>query len=719
MPQPTARAQELLELVNRMRQAPANELSLLLNSGDSEIEQALAFFNVDRTLLAQQWTTLLPSAPLAWSEALATSAAGHNQQMIAANRQAHQLPGEQGIYDRAVTAGYTGTIVGENIYAFSESVLFTHAGFAIDWGDDPSSIGGIQTPAGHRLAITSNRYREIGIAIDDENIASTAVGPLVVTQDFGNRTALNGKGWLLGVAFQDLDQDNFYDAGEGAAGIQVQVTKQDVTQPVITETMAAGGYQTLLDPGQYQLRFLKGDLLLGSRSFAIDAQQPANVKIDLKLDQPTISIADASKIEGQSGSQDLSLTVSLSSPSLETVTVDYGTVGQTALAGEDFASTSGKLTFNPGETSKNILVSITGDTTIENAETLAVQLTGATNAAINKISGIGTILNDDILAVPVIPAVPPVPPVIPALPPIPLPVPTDLLNLLKVTSNLALNFTPGQSAGSSVNEFGVFAVDDALGKIGNLLPGQDGYTLAALGRSQNVLSTLGGNFFDPNYSRQVAVQPGQLLRFVMTKNETLAEAKAALEAGKIPSALILKESSKLTDGVLNLTDSSDNVVLKTTIAPQQQIISNALQNPSEIMDLSGVAGVNAKLTVKSDAYYKNEVGFYTVDDAITGRIGTLNPGDSGYAEEAIRRSVIKVNSTSGSVVEMAKQLTGSVFLAPYLVANGSQTYFAYLGANSDRVDHIRLLGDNTFGFEDLAGGGDRDFNDVVLGVKFS
>jgi hypothetical protein len=378
-------------------------------------------------------------------------------------------------------------------------------------------------------------------------------------------------------------EDGFYDAGEGAAGIQVQIIGQSSPQPVIIETMAAGGYQTLLDPGQYQVKFLKGDLLLSSRNFAIDSQKPANIKIDLNLDQL---------------------------------------------------------------------------------------------------------------------------------------IPSVLPNLLKVTGNLALSITPGQPSGSGVNEFGVFAVDDALGKIGNLLPGQDGYILAALGRSQNVLATLGGGFFDPSYSRQVAWPSGQLLRFVMTKNETLQEAKTALEAGKTPSALILQESSSLTDGILNLTDGSGNVLLKTTIAPQPQTIGNALQNPSEIMDLSGVNNIIAKFTVKSDAYYKNEVGFYAVDDALTGRIGTLNPGDSGYGAEAIRRSVIKLNSTSGSVVEVTKPLTGNAFLAPYLVADGAQTYFAYVGANSDRVDHIRLLGDNTFGFEDMAGGGDRDFNDVVLGVKF-
>nr|WP_228043643.1 DUF4114 domain-containing protein [Dolichospermum sp. LEGE 00246] len=46
-----------------------------------------------------------------------------------------------------------------------------------------------------------------------------------------------------------------------------------------------------------------------------------------------------------------------------------------------------------------------------------------------------------------------------------------------------------------------------------------------------------------------------------------------------------------------------------------------------------------------------------------------------------------------------------------------QAYFAYLGANADKVDHIRLLGNNVFGFEDLVGGGDKDYNDIIVKVN--
>lgn len=38
---------------------------------------------------------------------------------------------------------------------------------------------------------------------------------------------------------------------------------------------------------------------------------------------------------------------------------------------------------------------------------------------------------------------------------------------------------------------------------------------------------------------------------------------------------------------------------------------------------------------------------------------------------------------------------------------------------SDQVDHIRLLENNTFGFEDLPNGGDKDYNNVIVQVNLS
>ena len=46
-------------------------------------------------------------------------------------------------------------------------------------------------------------------------------------------------------------------------------------------------------------------------------------------------------------------------------------------------------------------------------------------------------------------------------------------------------------------------------------------------------------------------------------------------------------------------------------------------------------------------------------------------------------------------------------------ANTDQILFSHSSENNN-VDHIKTLGDNTFGVEDQAGLGDRDFNDIVI-----
>jgi uncharacterized protein YkwD len=252
---PTAQEQEMLELLNRMRQNPAGELNRLVNSGDPDVNRALNFFNVDVNLLASQWRSLTPAAPLAWSEELHDGASGHGQQMIIWDQQSHQLPGEPDLGQRIANAGYNNVSgYAENIFAFSESVFYGHAGLAIDWDD---SLTGIQNPPSHRNIMMSRNYREVGIAVLPENNPNTSVGPLVVVQNFGSRFNF-GNPWLLGVAFADTDFDNFYDSGEGLGNVNVNITGSNGS--FSTRTMTAGGYQAQVPPGNYTVTFSGGGL---------------------------------------------------------------------------------------------------------------------------------------------------------------------------------------------------------------------------------------------------------------------------------------------------------------------------------------------------------------------------------------------------------------------------------------------------------------------------
>src|SRR2546430_2538583 len=116
--------------------------------------------------------------------------------------------------------------------------------------------------------------------------------------------------------------------------------------------------------------------------------------------QPTISINDVSLAEGNSGTTSFVFTVSLSNASSQTITVTYATADGTATtADNDYVAANGTLTFNPGDTSKTITVTVNGDTKFEPDETFTVTLSGATNATIAKAVGTGTIQNDDAAAV--------------------------------------------------------------------------------------------------------------------------------------------------------------------------------------------------------------------------------------------------------------------------------------------------------------------------------
>jgi uncharacterized protein (TIGR03437 family) len=113
--------------------------------------------------------------------------------------------------------------------------------------------------------------------------------------------------------------------------------------------------------------------------------------------RPDITINDVSVSEGNTGTKTVDFTVSLSAPNnSQTVTVNYATADGTATAGLDYQSTSGSVTFNPGETSKPITVTIIGDTTLESNETFFVNLSTPANAAILDAQGQGTITEDDV-----------------------------------------------------------------------------------------------------------------------------------------------------------------------------------------------------------------------------------------------------------------------------------------------------------------------------------
>lgn len=109
----------------------------------------------------------------------------------------------------------------------------------------------------------------------------------------------------------------------------------------------------------------------------------------------SLSVDDVDIPEGDTGSTNGVITVSLSSVSNRTVTVGYYLSGQTAIAGVDFQPQVGMLTFAPGVTTQTVNVSILGDILDEFDETLRIYLANPLNATISDGQGVCTIVDND------------------------------------------------------------------------------------------------------------------------------------------------------------------------------------------------------------------------------------------------------------------------------------------------------------------------------------
>ena len=109
-----------------------------------------------------------------------------------------------------------------------------------------------------------------------------------------------------------------------------------------------------------------------------------------------LTIDDASAVEGNAGTTPAVFTVHLQpANAIVTATVDYQVTGITANAGFDFVATQGTVSFRGGETLKTFSIPIIGDTIAEADETFTVQLSNPVNAAIQRGSALGTIVDDD------------------------------------------------------------------------------------------------------------------------------------------------------------------------------------------------------------------------------------------------------------------------------------------------------------------------------------
>ncbi|MEH2294226.1 MAG: DUF4347 domain-containing protein [Nostoc sp.] len=333
----------------------------------------------------------------------------------------------------------------------------------------------------------------------------------------------------------------------------------------------------------------------------------------------------------------------------------------------------------------------------------------------------------------------------------------DIFKISNSSSKSKLQVTLTGQSSNLVNELGVFTVDDAQGNINGIAPGAAGYAQAALDRAKVIFSAIANlpnGFNTDNLTHLLEFNSDDNLRFYLVKNSTTD----AVRTGVTPLTDILFSNpltQKITDlgnedfslawkdGSGNNAADFNNLVVKIQSTNDLLPLGTNLQGNSqgEVIDLRGVTSqVKADFVVNREAAFKNFIGFYQVADE-NGGIDTngdgkadILTGQPGYTEAAIRGRVAGIDLTvknQGTATYTGTFQPGSIF-APFIIANGipdalldsnpnnnPAVYFPFLGANADKVDHIRLLGNNVFGFEDLPSGGDKDFNDMIVRVNMT
>ncbi len=257
---PTADEQAHLEAINRARLNPLAEADRLgIDLFEGTVPGAIS---------------ANPVQPLSSNTQLLDAARSHSQDMLDRNYFAHDNPDSESPFDRITSAGYEFQTAGENIAFRGSTGGIDESAFSLQLHDD--LFLDLNFPdRGHRVNILNPDYREagIGLAFGLFNSNGTDFNSAMVTTDFGR--TFNSQPIILGVVYNDLNENGIYDAGEGLDNIDITFEEVGLT----IQTATAGGYaQEVEANSSHSLLFTHPEL--GSITKQINVTD-LNVKIDV------------------------------------------------------------------------------------------------------------------------------------------------------------------------------------------------------------------------------------------------------------------------------------------------------------------------------------------------------------------------------------------------------------------------------------------------------
>ena len=106
-------------------------------------------------------------------------------------------------------------------------------------------------------------------------------------------------------------------------------------------------------------------------------------------------LSDATVVEGDAGTRNLVVPITLSDSATADVLVHYSTVPGSAVAGADYTARSGTIKIAKGKRQVTVTVPIASDTVSESTESFSLVVDSAPNATIAKGTGTITVRDDD------------------------------------------------------------------------------------------------------------------------------------------------------------------------------------------------------------------------------------------------------------------------------------------------------------------------------------
>ncbi len=230
------------------------------------------------------------------------------------------------------------------------------------------------------------------ITNDDANTAPVITGGATAAVNFAENTAITTE--VINLATTD-DSDSegsgltYSFSTNGGGGADNSLFAIDSTTGALT-FLASPDFENPTDNGTNNVYDVQ--ITVTDSGSLTDFQ---DIVVTVTNVDASLSIADLTQNEGDTGNTSFSFTVTRTGDTTGTSSAAYTVSGTTATAGTDFTAVTGTVTFADGVTTQTINVDVSGDTDVEADETFQVVLSSATNAVFTDDTAVGTITNDD------------------------------------------------------------------------------------------------------------------------------------------------------------------------------------------------------------------------------------------------------------------------------------------------------------------------------------